>query len=254
MELGRPRFGPSRDRPSPADTPAMDPLPPAELPDIVLITLDAARADHCSCYGYPRPTTPMIDRFAELGLVFRNAFALAPYTLCSVPTMITGMSFLDHGVVGHQDTLAPEATTLAESLAAAGYRTACFSASPNDSAAKDSTRGMTSFTSCGRRRSAPPHGIRITSPDGPSSGSRRKTTNARSTSRSTTSPPCTLRAGGALQHLRRPLVRRAVHRPHQQLRGRREWHGSLDRAMCGPSDRLVRRQPARRRRCRRPAS
>ncbi len=145
VQLGRPRLSPSRDRSSPADTPAQDPLPPAELPDIVLITLDAARADHCSCYGYPRPTTPMIDRFAEHGLVFRNAFALAPYTLCSVPTMITGMSFLDHGVVGHQDTLAPEATTLAESLAAAGYRTACFSASPNNSAAKGFDQGYDEF-------------------------------------------------------------------------------------------------------------
>ena len=114
-------------------------------PDLVLITLDAARKDHFSCYGYGRPTTPTIDRLAGRALVFNDAFALAPYTLCSVPTMITGLSFLDHGVMRHQDTLSPEATTLAEQLQAAGYRTACFSATPNNSSAKGFDQGYQEF-------------------------------------------------------------------------------------------------------------
>lgn len=114
-------------------------------PDLVLITLDAARKDHFSCYGYGRPTTPAIDRFAGRSLVFSNAFALAPYTLCSVPTMITGLSFLDHGVRRHGDALSADAATLAERLQAAGYRTACFSASPNNSAAKGFDQGYQEF-------------------------------------------------------------------------------------------------------------
>jgi arylsulfatase A-like enzyme len=114
-------------------------------PDLVLITLDAAREDHFSCYGYGRPTTPKIDRFAGRALVFKDAFALAPYTLCSVPTMITGLSFLDHGVLRHQDTLSPDVTTLAEQLQAAGYRTACFSATPNNSIAKGFDQGYQEF-------------------------------------------------------------------------------------------------------------
>ena len=47
-------------------------------PDIVLIVLDAARADHFGCYGYGRDTTPNIDALAAEGLVFENAFATAP--------------------------------------------------------------------------------------------------------------------------------------------------------------------------------
>ncbi len=116
-----------------------------EPPDIVIITLDAARPDHCSCYGYHRLTTPVIDQFAEQSLVFSNAFALAPYTLCSVPTMITGLSFLDHGVVGHDDTLSVEALTLAEALRDAGYRTTGFTATPNNSAAKGFDQGYDEF-------------------------------------------------------------------------------------------------------------
>ena len=43
------------------------PPPPPSNPsdsasDILLVTLDTTRADHLSCYGYPRGTTPEIDR------------------------------------------------------------------------------------------------------------------------------------------------------------------------------------------------
>ena len=114
-------------------------------PDIVLITLDAARARNFSFAGYGRETTPHIDAVAAESLVFPNAYALAPYTLCSVPTMITGLSFLDHGVVGHEDVLNPDAVTLAESLKELGYRTACFSATPNNSRAKGFDQGYDVF-------------------------------------------------------------------------------------------------------------
>ena len=33
--------------------------------NIVLITIDALRADHLSCYGYERNTSPNIDKIAE---------------------------------------------------------------------------------------------------------------------------------------------------------------------------------------------
>jgi arylsulfatase len=125
------------------------PAPPAvnrpQRPDIILITLDAARADHLSCYGYSRPTTPFIDGFAAGALRFESAFALAPYTLCSVPTMITGLSFFDHGVTSRDSTLGEPATTLAESLRDAGYRTACFSATPNNTAGKGFDQGYDEF-------------------------------------------------------------------------------------------------------------
>ena len=118
---------------------------PARPPDIVLITLDAARDDHFSCYGYPRATTPNIDHLAARSLVFTNAFALAPYTLCSVPTMITGLSFVNHGVLTHKQILGREATTLAEHLKSEDYRTVCFSCSPNNSRDKGSAQGYDEF-------------------------------------------------------------------------------------------------------------
>ncbi len=38
-------------------------------PDIVLITIDTLRADHLSCYGYPRNTTPTLDALAADGVL-----------------------------------------------------------------------------------------------------------------------------------------------------------------------------------------
>ena len=114
-------------------------------PDIVLITLDAARPDHFSCYGYERLTTPNIDRLAESSLVFTNVFALVPNTHRSVPTMVTGLSFLNHGVIEEESVLGQSATTLAEYLRDAGYRTACFTATPNNSRSIGTEQGYDEF-------------------------------------------------------------------------------------------------------------
>ena len=44
-------------------------------PNILLIAIDSIRADHMSCYGYDRLTTPHIDRFAQSGTLFENTFS-----------------------------------------------------------------------------------------------------------------------------------------------------------------------------------
>ena len=118
---------------------------PAAAPDIVLIVLDAARADHVGAYGYMKPTTPNIDRLSEDSLVFQNVFATAPYTLSSMTTMLTGLSFVQHGVTGREHKLPATVTTLAEYLREAGYRTSCLSANPNNSVALGLEQGCGVF-------------------------------------------------------------------------------------------------------------
>jgi arylsulfatase A-like enzyme len=130
-------------------------------PDIVVIILDAARRDHFSCYGYSRATTPNIDRFAGESLVFTNAFALVPNTRQSVPTMVTGLSFLNHQVTTKEAMLADEAVTLAEHLEGAGYRTACITATPNNSRSLATDQGYDEFielwTELSKEESIDPH-------------------------------------------------------------------------------------------------
>jgi hypothetical protein len=58
--------------------------------DVVLITIDALRADHVGAYGYPRATTPNIDALARRAVRFERAYAQAPHTSFSIASMLTG--------------------------------------------------------------------------------------------------------------------------------------------------------------------
>ncbi len=122
------------------------PVVPSDHPNLVLIILDAARVDHFgTIYGYERDTTPEISRLAQDSLVFRGVTALAPYTICSIPTILTGLSFASHGIVDHGQRLSREAHTLAEILHDAGYQTLAFSGSPNDSTKLGFDQGYEEF-------------------------------------------------------------------------------------------------------------
>ena len=121
------------------------PVPVSGPPDIVLVVLDAARADNFGCYGYERNTTPNVDALAAESLVFEHAYATSPYTACSMPTMFTGLSFRDHGVVGRNHSLDESITTLAESLQNGGYRTSCYSANPNNAVGRGTGQGCDLF-------------------------------------------------------------------------------------------------------------
>jgi hypothetical protein len=123
----------------------LPPSPPDDLPDIVVVLLDAARADHFGAYGYERETTPQIDMLATESAVFSQAFAPAPYARASVATLITGLSIQDHGVIEREHVLDDEATTLAEHLQGIGYRTLCYSASPQNSVASGADQGCDVF-------------------------------------------------------------------------------------------------------------
>jgi arylsulfatase A-like enzyme len=64
-------------------------IPPSRL--LVLVTIDALRADHLGIYGYARPTSPFIDAFAREALVIEDAIAQAPYTKASIASLMTGL-------------------------------------------------------------------------------------------------------------------------------------------------------------------
>ena len=43
--------------------------------NVILVVIDAMRADHVGAYGYRQPTTPYLDSFAKEGTVFKNCYA-----------------------------------------------------------------------------------------------------------------------------------------------------------------------------------
>lgn len=58
-------------------------------PNVILVLVDALRADHLGCYGYPGKPTPNIDRLADTSLFFVNAYSNATWTVPSVASLFT---------------------------------------------------------------------------------------------------------------------------------------------------------------------
>jgi len=97
--------------------------PGAHTPNVLWIVADTLRADHMSCYGYNRPTTPEIDKWAKRGITFEMARSAAPWTLPSHVTMFTGLWPSQHGARVDRPYHGPS-PTVAEYLRARGYATA----------------------------------------------------------------------------------------------------------------------------------
>ena len=113
---------------------ATDTLPTAQggAPNVVVIVVDTLRADHLSAYGYPRPTSPNIDRIAQQGVLFENAISASSWTLPSHASLLTGRYSYEHGATDVKPpsgrALDGRYPTLAETFAQHGYRTGAFSA------------------------------------------------------------------------------------------------------------------------------
>jgi arylsulfatase A-like enzyme len=110
-------------RPFPASVPASK----AERPNVVLIVLDTVRADHLSCYGYGRATTPNLDAFAAGSRLYANALSPSYWTIPSHVSLFTGLPTSAHGATWLRRCVGPELVLLPEQLREAGYRTAGFS-------------------------------------------------------------------------------------------------------------------------------
>jgi arylsulfatase A-like enzyme len=105
-------------------------MPGTRRPSVVLIVLDCGRADHLSCYGYGRETTPFIDRLAAEGVRFTHMITTAPWTLPAHASLFTGLYSSTHGATDEHKRLEPGRPTLGEILGSAGYATAGFCANP----------------------------------------------------------------------------------------------------------------------------
>ncbi len=123
-------FGPSRPR-----------------PNIIVVLVDALRSDHLGTYGYQRDTTPRLDERFAGGAVFTDCVSQAPWTAASVAGIFTSRAPSVAGVgaladssgrrdvMKHSCSKLPQGeTTLAELLAAGGYRTAAVFTNPFASA------------------------------------------------------------------------------------------------------------------------
>ena len=97
-----------------------------ELPDIILVVLDAARWDRFGCYGSTRAATPTVDRLAREGSVVETMIANGPWTLPSHGSLFTGLYPSQHGSQWQTGPrLRDSALTMADWLRTVGYETVC---------------------------------------------------------------------------------------------------------------------------------
>jgi arylsulfatase len=96
--------------------------PSGKKPNIILIAVDTLRADHLSCSGYSRNTSPNINRFAEDSLLFENCLSNASETWSSFASLLSG--FLPHETKAINTRNLPKAVpTLPKTLQRIGYKT-----------------------------------------------------------------------------------------------------------------------------------
>jgi arylsulfatase A-like enzyme len=96
--------------------------PRRQSADLILITIDALRADHVGLYGYKRKVTPNIDRIFRRGVRFGRAYTPMPQTSYALASLITGRYLSSPRKVAS----GARHVTLAETLRRFGYKTAAF--------------------------------------------------------------------------------------------------------------------------------
>lgn len=95
----------------------------SETPNVILIVADTVRADHLSCYGYNRKTSPNIDALVKQGVLYENVFSAAEWSYPSHASIFTGKYPSFHRTLGKDLCLHRENSTIAEILNLKGYQT-----------------------------------------------------------------------------------------------------------------------------------
>jgi arylsulfatase A-like enzyme len=115
------------------------------FPDIFIFLIDGSNVNHLSAYGYPRKTSPNIDRLAEDSVVFENAYTNAVFTRAAVATIFTGFYPEHHKVRVMKQSLSDNLFTLPEFLKNRNYRTSIFSANANISVSFGFKQGVDEY-------------------------------------------------------------------------------------------------------------
>jgi arylsulfatase A-like enzyme len=136
------------------------PEPPFEPPNVVLITIDALRADYLSCAGHPNTTSPHLDALAREGVMFSQALTSFPGTPPAMSSLMTGLFPSFEGIDERDKTtrhgfnefespeerdrcwLSSNLRMLAEILNDHGYTTVGFNTNPNLSAHTNFDQGF----------------------------------------------------------------------------------------------------------------
>ncbi len=96
----------------------------ANIKNCLIVTFDTTRADAIGSYGNMNASTPNLDRMADAGVLFQRCMAVAPITLPSHTSILTGQYPTTHGARNNGTHHVPEdVITIAEQLSDNGFAT-----------------------------------------------------------------------------------------------------------------------------------
>jgi arylsulfatase A-like enzyme len=95
--------------------------------NLILITIDCLRADHLSCLGYPKKTTPNLDSLASAGVLFTQAISVSNWTPASFISIFTSTY---PSMYGGELWVINRRTSVTQILKEHGYHTAAFHSNP----------------------------------------------------------------------------------------------------------------------------
>jgi arylsulfatase A-like enzyme len=104
----------------------------AGSPNVLIFLFDAMSARHLSFVGYPRHTTPKLDKFLEGATVYHNHQASAPYTTPATASLLTGTHALSHRAfqLGQQAEPFYTGANIFSSFDRLGYHTLAYTHNP----------------------------------------------------------------------------------------------------------------------------
>jgi arylsulfatase A-like enzyme len=98
------------------------------MKNVILITIDCLRADHLSCLGYSKETTPTLDNLATEGILFSQAISTGTSTPISFPGILAS-TYPQYRLEDHR-WLPKDKLLISEILKREGYKTAAFHSTP----------------------------------------------------------------------------------------------------------------------------
>lgn len=103
--------------------------PPAGSPNLLVLSIDALRADHVGCLDPAAPPTPHLDALAREGRAYAEAWGVSSWTLPNMAANLTGRPPRSLGLSRHRG-LPEAAPTLAEVAWRHGWRTGAVVTNP----------------------------------------------------------------------------------------------------------------------------
>ncbi len=112
---------------------------------IIVISIDALRADYLPQYGSNMTEVPNITRFSQDAVAFDKMYVVSPWTLPSMASLLTGVYPTVHGANIETHKVHSEMPTLAETLKEQGYSTGAFVVNPMMAISTELNKGFDEY-------------------------------------------------------------------------------------------------------------